>query len=198
MEVDFDRDSRYWLGVYEIELARTIRELCVSGTSCWDLGSESGFYALIFARRGGGRVLAVEADPATCERLRRNVAANPDLAPAVEVLQGRVAMETTPAKGTVSLDALAYRPGGFAPDLLKLDIEGLEVQAIRGGERLLAERAPHVIVETHSEDLDAACRGLLEDHGYRVEAVRPRRWAPEVRTAAFNRWLVAPGRPARA
>ena len=43
-------------------------------------------------------------------------------------------------------------------------------------ERLLAERKPHVIIETHSEDLDAACRWLLTDHGYDIEAVEPRRW----------------------
>ena len=77
MEVDFDRDARYWLGLYELELARHIRELCVPGSACFDLGSASGFYALVFARRGAARVLAVEADPTTCERLRRNVAANP-------------------------------------------------------------------------------------------------------------------------
>jgi hypothetical protein len=76
---------------------------------------------------------------------------------------------------------------------VKLDVEGNEVAAIRGAERLLAERKPHVIVETHSEDLDAGCRWLLEDHGYTVESVEPRRWVPEVRTAAFNRWCVARG-----
>lgn len=187
MEVDFDRDSRYWLGVYEIELARTIRELCVSGTSCWDLGSESGFYALIFAHRGAARVLAVEADPSTCERLRRNVAANPGLADRIEVSETRIGLEPR-------LDGLAYGPGGFVPDLVKLDVEGKEVAAIRGAERLLSERMPHLIVETHSEDLNATCRELLEGYGYSVEPVEPRRWLPEVRTAPYNGWLVARGR----
>jgi Methyltransferase FkbM domain len=197
MEVDFERDARFWLGVYEVELARDVRALCAPGSSGFDLGAESGFYALVFARLGGRRVLAVEADPETCIRLRRNVAANPDLAPAVEVLHGRVALETTPAEGTVSLDHLAYRAEGFVPDLVKLDVEGMEVRAIRGAERLLSERRPHMIVETHSEDLHAACRELLADHGYAVKTVRPRRWAPEVRTVEFNRWLVARGEPVR-
>ncbi|HEU0303485.1 MAG TPA: FkbM family methyltransferase [Gaiellaceae bacterium] len=138
-------------------------------------------------------MLAVEADPTTCDRLRRNVAANPELAPAVEVVGSRVAMKTKPDEGTVSLDDLAYGADGFVPDLVKLDVEGMEVRAIRGGQRLLSERRPHVIVETHSQDLDAACRELLEDHGYAVEAVEARRWAPEVRTAELNRWLVARG-----
>jgi hypothetical protein len=189
MEVDFDRDSRYWLGVYELELARHFRELCVPGSACFDLGSASGFYALVFAQRGATRVLAVEADASMCERLRRNVAANPRLAPRIEVSETRIGLEP-------GLDGLAYGPGGFVPDLVKMDVEGNEVAALRGAERLLAERKPHVIIETHSEDRDAACRSLLTDHGYDVEAVEPRRWIPEVRTLAFNRWCVARGRTA--
>jgi hypothetical protein len=186
MEVDFDRDSRYWLGLYELELARHIRELCAPRSACFALGSASGFYALVFASRGAARVLAAEADPSTCERLRRNVAANPGLAGRIEVSETRIGLEP-------SLDALAYGPGGFVPDLVKMDVEGNEVNALRGAERLLAERKPHVIIETHSEDLDSVCRWLLTDHGYDVEAVEPRGIVPEVRTLEFNRWCVARG-----
>jgi hypothetical protein len=76
---------------------------------------------------------------------------------------------------------------------VKMDVEGNEVAALRGAQRLLAERKPHVIIETHSEDLDAGCRWLLEDQGYDVETVEPRPWLPEVRTLEFNRWCVARG-----
>ena len=195
MEVDFDRDVRYWLGLYEIELARHIRALTEPGAACFDLGSASGFYALVFAQRGADRVLAVEADPETCERLRRNVDANPELAPRVGVRQARIAHDAV--AGAVSIDDLAYGSGGFVPDLVKMDVEGNEVAALRGAERLLSERKPHVVVETHSEDLDAGCRWLLEDRGYAVDSVEPRRFAPEVRTLEFNRWCVARGDPPR-
>ena len=95
------------------------------GSACFDLGSGSGFYALVFASRGATRVLAVEADPGTCERLRRNVAANPALVDSIEVSEERVGPEA-------GLDELAYRPGGFVPDLVKMDVEGNEVAALRG------------------------------------------------------------------
>ena len=133
-------------------------------------------------------MLAVEADPGTSERLRRSVAANPALIERIGVTEERVGPET-------GLDALAYRPGGFVPDLVKMDVEGNEVAALRGAQRLLSERRPHVIIETHSQDLDAGCRWLLEDHGYAVETVEPRPWLPEVRTLEFNRWCVARGKP---
>jgi len=131
MEVDFDRDARYWLGLYERELARHIRELCAPGSACFDLGSASGFYALVFAHRGASRVLAVEADPTTCERLHRNVAANPGLAGRIDVSEKLIGPDTT-------LDELAFGPDGFVPDLVKMDVEGNEVHALRGAERLLA------------------------------------------------------------
>jgi hypothetical protein len=193
MEIDFDRDSRYWLGIYERELARHIRALCPPGGACFDLGSASGFYALVFAQCGATCVLAVEADASSCERLRRNVAANPELASSIEVSESRVGRETSAPEGTVTIDELAYGPGGFVPDLVKMDVEGNEVAALRGAQRLLAERRPHMIIETHSEDLDAGCRWLLEDNGYAVETVEPRPWMPEVRTLEFNRWCVARG-----
>lgn len=195
MEVDFGRDSRMWLGLYEHELAHHVRALCTPGSASFDVGAEGGFYALVFARLGGGRVLAVEANADTCERLRRSVAANPALAPLIEVLNAQVVGRTDAARKQVSLDDLAYGPGGFVPDLVKLDVEGKERSTLRGAARLLGERKPHVIVETHSQDLDDTCREILASHGYTVETVEPRRWLPEVRPAPLNRWVVAPGTP---
>ena len=191
MEIDFDRDSRFWLGLYEMELSRHIRELCTPGSSCFDLGAESGFYGLLFAARGEGRVIAVEADPDTFSRMQRNVSANPELAPRIELVHGRVARRSDTERGTVAIDDLAYGEGGLVPDLVKLDVEGKEVAALEGAERLLTERAPAWIVETHSHELDEGCRGILETHGYEVETVEQRRFVPEVRSAPLNRWLVA-------
>ena len=113
-------------------------------------------------------MLAVEAD-----RRRANGCAgtSPPIrrsSQRIDVLDARVARLTDAATGAVSLDELAYREGGFVPDLVKMDVEGNEVAALRGAQRLLAERKPHVIIETHSEDLDAGCRWLLEDTDTRV------------------------------
>ena len=197
MDVDFGRDSRVWLGIYEIELAQHVRALCEPGSACFDIGAEGGFYALVFARLGGSRVLAVEANADTCARLRRSVAANPAFAPSIEVRHAQVVGRTDDARGQVSLDDLAYGPGGFVPDLVKLDVEGKEKTTLRGAARLLDERKPHLIVETHSKELDDACRAILVSHGYNAQTVEPRRWLPEVRSATLNRWLVAPGTPRR-
>jgi hypothetical protein len=139
----------------------------------------------------GGRVLAFEADPDECERLRRNVAANPSLVPTPEVRLARVTDRT--AGADVTLDDAAFATDGFVPDLVKLDVEGWELKALRGGQRLLAERRPHLVVETHSAELELGCSDLLAAHGYSPQVVEPRRWLAEVRQG-HNRWLVATGR----
>ena len=195
MEIDFDRDSRYRLGIYERELASHIRALCPPGGACFDLGSASGFYALVFAQCGatcGSQWRRMRRAASACAAMSPPI---PRLASSIEVSESRVGRETSASEGTVTIDELAYGPGGFVPDLVKMDVEGNEVAALRGAQRLLAERKPHVIIETHSEDLDAGCQWLLEDHGYVVETVEPRSWMPEVRTLEFNRWRVARGNP---
>jgi hypothetical protein len=192
MEIDFSYQSRMWLGVFEHELARWFRELCGPGTSAFDVGAREGYVTLCLARLSpGGRVLALEADPAECELLRRNIAANASLVPAPEVRLARVTDRTDGAD--VTLDGVAFAADGFVPDLVKLDVEGWEHKALQGAERLLAERRPHLVVETHSAELERGCRDVLVAHGYAPEVVEPRRWLAEVREG-HNRWLVAAGR----
>ena len=95
----------------------------------------------------------------------------------------------------VTLDDLAFGGDAFFPDLVKLDVEGWEVLALEGGERLLAEHRPRLVVETQTEEHERLCAELLLRHGYAPQVVQPRRWLPEVREG-HNRWLVAEGRPA--
>lgn len=136
-------------------------------------------------------MLAFEADPTEHARLQRNIAANPALAPAPEaILALRVTAGERP--DDVTLDGIAFAAGGFVPDVVKLDVEGRELHALEGAAHLLAERRPHLIVETHSEALERDCLALLRTHGYAPRIVHPRRVLAEVR-AGHNRWLVAEG-----
>ena len=195
MEIDLSTQARLYLGLFEIELVRWFRTFCRRGAASFDAGAREGYVALLFARlSAGGRVLAVEADPASFELLRRNVALNPTLPRLPEPRLARVTGRTAGDRD-VTLDDLAFGGDAFVPDLVKLDVEGWEVLALEGGERLLSVHRPHLVVETHTEEHERLCAELLLRHGYAPQVVEPRRWLPEVREG-HNRWLVAEGRPA--
>jgi FkbM family methyltransferase len=50
--------------------------------------------------------------------------------------------------------------------LVKLDIEGMELDALQGATSLLAKERPQLVIELASPELRSAVRGLLEGFGY--------------------------------
>lgn len=207
MEIDFAHQTRFFLGRYETELDDVIRELARPGVTTFDIGAQFGYESLVIARLTAAPVLAVECFEGSLAILERNVAANPDLAPLVDVV-GAFVGEPSEVRGvggfaersvawhreisdtpTVTLDELVA--AHFAPGLVKLDIEGAELSALRGATRLLAEHRPAWIVEVHNARIDAGCRELLAEHGYEVEVVEQRSQPRHLRDAEHNRWLVA-------
>ncbi len=55
-------------------------------------------------------------------------------------------------------------------DILHSDIQGYEVEMLRGGENFLSEnRADYVFISMHSQSLHAEVADLLSGYGYRIE-----------------------------
>lgn len=192
-----------WVGLFESEIAPWVRRFARRGTRCVDVGANSGYYTLVFAARTRTSVVAYEPDPAARGRLQGNLALNPRLAPYVDLRASLVGAEpdtpaahaTHPPPATVRLDDDLADPAGVG--LLKIDVDGPERDVLAGARRLLATARPHVIVETHSPELEDACATLLAEAGYRPRVVTARRLAPQDRGAPHNRWLVAAGAPDR-
>ncbi len=156
------------------------------GMIFYDIGANIGFFSLLAGRIVGkdGRVIAFEPDPELGARLRVNVRRN-DLQvisveeKAVWFESGTVSFEradpaTSPDRGlghivarggddtiqinTASLDDFVL--AAPAPDFLKCDVEGAEVEVFRGAGRLLTEKRPIILCEMHS---DENRRTLLEE-----------------------------------
>jgi FkbM family methyltransferase len=151
------------------------------GAVVFDLGAHQGIVALMLAREVGpaGRVVAVEALPHNAAAAARNRDLN--TMPWVEVVSAAVAgregtlvinrglnsqtAAVSDYAGTVevpavTVDVLAGRYG--APDVVYLDIEGMELDALRGAAATLAAR-PDFFVEVHTgHGLEAAGGSVAE------------------------------------
>jgi FkbM family methyltransferase len=146
----------------------------------YDLGANRGIYTCLGGQvLSGGCVVAFEADPRTVKQLRANVALN-DLESRVTICQRAVAAESertaffanSGSTGSslikssedghaerIEVDAVALRPfrvdrGLPAPDVLKIDIEGAEFDALRGMSITAENDVPRLIYcEVHRDAL---------------------------------------------
>jgi FkbM family methyltransferase len=167
-----------------------------------DVGACHGLFALAFTQgHPEAAALAVEPSPLAWEvlesNLRRNAGARVTPVRAAAgaapgVLRMRFAwhhLEAAPpdspgGPGTVSipvrtLDGLRDEQA-FRPDVMKVDVEGYEVFALRGAQRILAEDRPLLFLEAHPQrirELGGSMRelwDLLVELGYKAFDLRGR------------------------
>ena len=158
------------------------------GATFVDCGANIGYYAVHAGRRVGmqGKVVAVEASPANAEVLRRNLTLNDVEA---TIVQAALSDGSGPATVRISCDRGAFgrasvaRHGGggmevptvtldeicqdlAVVDVLKLDLEGSELSALRGGSSALRKTRRVVVEVNESRD---EIQDLLTAAGFRVK-----------------------------
>lgn len=180
-------ELRTWLGLAEIEIARTVRRLIPEGEVAWDVGAAIGYYSLAFARLGASRVLAFEPDDERFDILTETLARNPRIG--VRVVASKLALGI--GRSATSIDDIISRDSEIAPALLKIDVDGPEAEILGGAERTLAQHRPRLVIETHGFELEVACLEILVRHGYVYRIVDAQQLWPELRPIEVNRWIVA-------
>jgi len=211
------------LGVYDLVVCEAICRLLDRGERALDGGAHVGQNASIMALTAGleGRVSAFEPHPelfaaltANVERWRRyRIAPVEPLRLALGSGPGRAVLyepegfhghpgsssllrPASPRAGleveTTTLDALLPPPERAG--LIKLDVEGWEVEVLRGAARLIGERRVRdLIYEDFAAQPSAATR-LLEEAGYSVFRLETTRWRPGLRPR--GEWAQRPPEPA--
>jgi len=189
----------YFNGDVKLEVQGALHKYLQPGMTVFDIGANVGFFSLLAARlvSTSGRVTAFEADPEIAERLRENVARNEGMPISVEqkavwsssspVYFARADAAVSPdrgwgyvinndaersAPGTIRVEAISvdeYVRKSGAPDFIKCDVEGAEVEVFRGADKLLNERAPIILCEMHGEENRQTLLKVFEGHGYRCE-----------------------------
>lgn len=175
------------IGSYEPAIQSLIEATLRPGDVAFDVGSNLGYFTLLMATKVNpdGRVVAFEPDPEMFAALERNLERNSDAATAVTPLpvaagaaQGKVrfARGWRATRGRVvasggdldvdvtTVDETSERYG--SPRLLKIDVEGGELDVLRGARAVLSEARPLVLVEVHSIQLEAQCARFLESLDY--------------------------------
>ncbi len=158
----------------------------------FDVGANCGFFTLDAALRWPeSRIICFEPHPASFQRLQKNLSANhleervsaiPAAAGSVpgecqlqisgDSSMGVVAASNTGGAGLIKVDLVTLddcaRTRGQYPDLIKIDVEGFEVEVLQGA-RTCLERANHVILEAHSDDLMRRCLELLHQAEFKTK-----------------------------
>ncbi len=164
-------------------------ELLPQGATVVDVGAFVGTHTLAFARHAGGacRVHAFEPNPWSFELLARNL----DLNDVRNVSAYRVALSD--AAGALGFAHAAESGGNFGHaelvdpreaegliveattldaiglrqcDLMKIDVEGMEADVLRGGRITLDRCRPIVYCECNALEQGWPVFGLMRQHGY--------------------------------
>jgi FkbM family methyltransferase len=165
------------------EEVRFLRERGIlDGALVFDLGAHHAVKAALLAA-GGAEVVAVEALPHNVSAAEQNLRLNPEFGARITMVTAAVTGRLGPSRiafelnsrldgdgaltvSGVTIDDLASRFG--QPDLVYMDIEGAEAEALAGAPRTIAQR-PWWMIEVHGDEepLRAALAGYrlhrLED-----------------------------------
>ena len=215
-DLDLQTEKDYWLGVYEPNLQQAAKDLLQPGWIVYDVGANIGYVSILLAKAvsPSGQVYAFEALPNNFARLLQNIQVN-SLQDSIVPVHAAVSDGTRPVTFLVgpshgmgkvsgsagrqevvyegsltvpglSLDDYVYLQGHPAPQVVKMDIEGGEVLALPGMQRILHDAHPLMLLELHGPESAKAARTILTGAGYRLYAMTP--GYPEVIAAEESDW----------
>lgn len=163
---------------YDADVAHAIARFVRPGAVCLDVGANVGAVTLMLAQavRGDGRVIAIEPGPPYRNRLAANLALNHALAACVQIepvgvsdSSGTLTWEADPAapfnavlspQGSwfhsdqgvpvpvETLDQIVARLHLSRVNFIKIDVESMELEVLRGAANTLRRHRPVVIFET--------------------------------------------------
>jgi FkbM family methyltransferase len=200
--------SAFILGNHEPEVQELLQNVIRPGMTYYDAGANVGFFAVIAARLVGpsGRVVCFEPLPQNARQIEYNAGLNgfANIAVRCEALGGSnrtdvfntsaeptwgslstVGKPPEQASGQIAVDVKTLDslcgPGGLPhPDVMQIDIEGAEAEALQGAWATLTASRPILIIELHRTN--DAVTAILDRLGYAYsvlgspEPVREVKW----------------------
>ena len=178
-------------GTLEPPVQEALRRLLAPGAVFFDVGANVGFFTILGARLVGpsGRVIAFEPVPGCARAVARNIELNgfahAEIREAAVGARGGTARLLVVGEASwshlastgrhadvreeidvevVSIDELVGAGAIAPPDVLKIDTEGAELQAIEGMRETIARHRPAIVCELH--DTNAEFCAQMDELGY--------------------------------
>jgi len=203
---DDELSGRLYLGLpFEEGERKFVDNLLLPGHTVFDIGAHHGLYTLQASKkvRTGGTVIAFEPSPRELKRLRWHILINRCNNVRVEPLAlsssdgtvglfvclsqqtGLNSMRPPPGQAsclvmvpTTTLDNYVRSNGIGTIDFLKVDVEGAELEVLKGATSVLSSGLPPIImceiqdIRTKEWGYDASdIRDLVETYGYEIFSV---------------------------
>ena len=181
----------YWVGTYEVARVRAFANAVTQGAVVYDVGANVGIYSLLASLRVGpsGSVYAFEPLERNLRYLRRHMTLNklqncvilemavcnseearPFSAAAWDSSMAHFSPDGEILVPSTTLDICIYGEKRLRPpDIIKIEVEGAELEVLEGATRALTEFHPTIFLEIHGTQLHEDCRAFLSKKGYKIE-----------------------------
>lgn len=181
-------------GTFEKGELEFVSQYLQPGNTVMDIGANIGLFAVVMGRAIGqtGVVIAFDPVPSNIRRLKSNLDGNGISAKAVyelalgsanEHIDLMMSDDTAYASmhkvehgfgngqviqvGVRRLDDVWHERGRPAISFVKMDVEGAELEVIRGGVEMLAQCRPTMLIEANTSEHLARLNEALKPFGYR-------------------------------
>lgn len=190
-------------GTYDPITSAIIKKFVKKDSVVIDIGANVGALTLLMAKAASnGKVIAIEPGVTICSRLRYNIDLNPELRHIVEIIQVGISdrrgelfwKEDKKNRGNAgllegdgevvkvdTLDHIVASSGLNKIDFIKIDVEGMEYEVIKGGMASIIKYRPLIYYETlepfrrlRGFDIYGKIFNLLQGVGYQHFAVLPK------------------------
>lgn len=191
-------DHAFFFGTYEKTIVDTFIQYAKKSNVIYDLGANVGYYTLLASKYvlKPGEVCAFEPLPQNIFYLKKHVELNKisnvhifecaisNITGIVEFKELDDAQAGTICKNStmfnkirivkinsITLDDLIENENISPPQLIKMDIEGAEFDALKGGKHLLERYHPTIFLSTHNchvKGIHKKCCDFLVDLGYNL------------------------------
>jgi FkbM family methyltransferase len=197
-EVALPLDKSVWAGVYETEFTAAIVEHVKPRDICYDIGGYRGYISGVMALAGASKVLVFEPLPANQKAVGRLCELNPNLpinlfAVALGSMDGPSLLKVMPDLSMGKLVTSSFLPEISSvdekqvtvrridsllqnrevppPNVIKIDVEGAEIDVLRGALETLRVLRPKIFLEAHGDALERDCSEQLLQLGYSIRRI---------------------------